>query len=309
MTMRFKDSACWVLCVFLLANLVLLTGCGAGGKDGSARDAAPGHALTGQVISVDPDRQTVLVDHDEIPGYMPPMVMEFAVAPGDLKWMREGMRLRARMLQTEEGYRLVQVWPVDAQGDAIVEQTGAALRQDTVIRGRSAFREVGEDLPDFALYDQDGRVVQPARFEGKQMVLNFIFTRCPDPKMCPASTAKMMQLQAAGRERAITNLQLVSVTLDPEYDTPGVLNTYAAARGIDTANFCFLTGPETAIQDLMTQLGVLAFPEDGLLRHTLATMLIDEDGRIIYRTDTSGWNPEEFLKRMRVPATEEGDPS
>ena len=71
-------------------------------------------------------------------------------------------------------------------------QAGAALRQDTVIRGRNAYREIGENLPDFALYDQNGGVVQPDRFRGRQIVLNFIFTRCPDPKMCPASTAKMM---------------------------------------------------------------------------------------------------------------------
>lgn len=301
--MNFKGFARCLLVVLCLPILIVMTGCGAGGED----DTEPGYALTGQVIGVDTERQTVLVDHDEIPGYMPRMVMEFAVAPGDLKWMQEGMYLRARMFQTEEGYRLEQVWPVDPRDDAIVEQSGAALRQDTVIRGRGAFREVGEDLPDFALYDQDGHVVQPARFEGKQLVLNFIFTRCPDPKMCPASTAKMMQVQAAGREKGVTNLQLVSITLDPEYDTPGVLNTYAAARGIDTANFSFLTGPESAILDLMTQLGVLAFPEDGLLRHTLATLLIDVQGKIIYRSDTSDWKPEEFLKRMRVPAVSESD--
>lgn len=303
--MKCKGFARSLLVVLSLSIAIVLTGCGPGDGDGEG----PGYALTGQVIGVDAERQTVLVDHDEIPGYMPRMVMEFAVAPGDLKWIQDGMHVRARMIQTEEGYRLEQVWPADAQNDAIVEQTGAALRQDTVIRGRGAYREVGENLPDFALYDQDGRVVLPARFEGKQLVLNFIFTRCPDPKMCPASTAKMMQVQAAGRENGISNLQLISITLDPEYDTPGVLNTYASARGIDTANFSFLTGPETAILDLMTQLGVLAFPEDGLLRHTLATLLIDEQGRIIYRSDGSDWDPREFLKRMRIPETTESDDS
>ncbi len=306
MVMTSKGFARFTLSLVGAVVLAFLAGCGGETKDG----AEPGHDLTGQVIGVDLDRQTVLVDHDEIPGVMPPMVMEFAVGPGDLKWIREGMRLRAWMVETEEGFRLEKVWPVDARNEAIVEQTGAALRQDTVIRGRSAFREVGEDLPDFALYDQSGQVVHPDLFKGKQIVLNFIYTRCPDPKMCPASTAKMTQLQVAGRERGITNLQLISITLDPEYDTPGVLYTYASTRGIDPANFSFLTGPESAILDLMAQLGVLAFPENGLLRHTLATMLIDENGKIIYRTDTSDWQVDEFLKRMRVPtATESENPS
>ncbi|MEZ5277577.1 MAG: SCO family protein [Opitutaceae bacterium] len=286
-----------------------MTGCGSHPSDGDAEGAKGGYELVGRVVAVDPEARTALIDHEEIPQYMPAMVMEFSISEGDLKVLKEGMRLRGRMFATDDGYRLEKIWPIDAEGEAIVGQAGAALRQDTVIRGRNAYREIGESLPDFALYDQNAGVVQPDRFRGQQIVLNFIFTRCPDPKMCPASTAKMMQLQAAARELGIDNLQLISITLDPEYDTPGILNAYASSRGIDTANFSFLTGPEPAILDLMSQLGVLAFPEDGLIRHTLATILIDEKGRIIYRTDTSGWEPEEFLKRLRRPETDPARPS
>lgn len=283
-----------------------MSGCGSRAGGDSEDPSVTGYPIVGQVVSVDPVAGTALIDHEEIPGYMPAMVMEFVVSSGDARLLKEGMRLRGRMIATGEEYRLEGIWPLDPQGEAMVERAGAALRQDTVIRGRSAYREIGEDLPDFALYDQEGRVVQPERFKGRQIVLNFIFTRCPDPKMCPASTAKMMQLQREARELGIEDLQLLSITLDPEFDTPGILNTYASSRGIDTSNFSFLTGPERAILDLMSQLGVLAFPEDGLIRHTLATILIDGTGRIIYRTDTSGWDPNEFLKRMRLPKTAPG---
>ena len=288
--------------MLLPALCLMLAGCGGshGDTEAGSDGGEKGHALVGTVIHLDPERGTVLVDHEEIPDTMPAMVMEFVVTRGDLDVLKEDMRIRARMVRTEDGYALRQIWPIDREKDGIIEAAGSALRQDTVIRGRGAYREVGENLPDFALYDQTGEVVQVERFRGRQIVLNFIFTRCPDPKMCPASTAKMMRLQADARKKGVANLELISITLDPEYDTPGVLSEYARSRGIDTSNFTFLTGPETAIRDLLLQMGVLAFPEGGLIRHTLATMLIDEKGVIIYRTDSSGWETEGFLDRLRV---------
>ena len=87
--------------------------------------------------------------------------------------------------------------------------------------------------------------------------------------------------------------------MDPENDTPGVLKEYTTARGIDTRNFAFLTGPEAAVRDLLTQFGVIAEFTDGLLKHSLATLLIDERGRIIHRADGSEWTVEEFVDRMR----------
>ena len=70
-------------------------------------------------------------------------------------------------------------------------------------------------------------------------------------------------------------------------------------RGVDTSNFSFLTGPESAIRDLLTQFGVIAEFKGNLLNHTLATLLIDEDGKIIHRADGSTWEPAEFVGKMK----------
>jgi protein SCO1/2 len=77
-----------------------------------------------------------------------------------------------------------------------------------------------------------------------------------------------------------------------------VLKGYAAARGIDTRTFSFLTGPETAVRDLLTQFGVIAEKGDNIWKHTLATLLIDRDGKIAHRVDGSTWEPDEFLRRL-----------
>ncbi len=284
------------------------TGCGRAGKTGGS-DSAPAaaadgkrHPLTGRVVAVLKERGALLVDHDEIPGYMPRMTMEFFVNPGDLALAKEGASLRAELVEEEEGrFSLEKVWFEDPTARAAVESAAGALRQETTIRGRNAYREVGENLPDFALYSQEGAVVSAARFRGKQIMLNFIFTRCPVATMCPAATLKMMETQAKAKAAGVANLELVSITLDPDYDTPGVLKTYTQTRGIDTSNFTFLTGPERAIKDLLTQFGVLteATRDESILKHTLATLLINEQGKIVWRADGSGWSPAEFVEKMR----------
>jgi protein SCO1/2 len=204
------------------------------------------------------------------------------------------------MFPSKDGdFRLEKIWPDDGADAAAIAAGALALRQDTHNRGKSAYREVGEAAPDFALFDQEGRVVRSARFRGKQVMLNFIFTRCPVATMCPASTQKMITAQKLAREAGVADIEFVSITLDPAYDTPGVLKEYAATRGIDTVNFSLLTGPDVAIKDLLTQFGVIAEFEGDLLKHTLSTLLIDEKGRIVHRFDGSAWEPRDFVAKMR----------
>jgi len=184
----------------------------------------------------------------------------------------------------------------------MVRAAANALRQDTSARGKNAYREIGEAVPSFTLYDQDGEVFSINRVRGHKVVLNFIYTRCPIATMCPASTQHMMELQRAARDRGLKNLHLISISLDPAYDTPAVLHHYAEVRGIDTSNFSFLTGPEGAVRDLLQQFGVLVTPGENYLKHTLSTLLLDEQGRIVFRIDGSQWRPEDFLAHLEAPA-------
>ena len=271
----------------------------------AAAPAGPGavaerYALTGVVVSADAARKILVVQHEEIKGYMPAMTMEFLVSAGDVAVARPGQRIRAEMVPSQGGdFRLEKIWPDEKSAADAVAAGALKLRQDTFTRGKNAYREVGEAIPDFALYDQEGRVVQSGRFRGKRVMINFIFTRCPVATMCPASTTKMVAAQQQAAAAGVTGIEFVSITLEPAYDTPGVLKEYAVARGIDTANFSFLTGPEAAVRDLLTQFGVIAELKGDLIQHTLTTLLIGEDGKILHRADGSAWEPKDFVGRMR----------
>lgn len=298
--------------VAALAACLLMVACGKNespvsasapaGEDKAAVATTPGevrHPLRGEIVKVLADQQALIVHHQEIPGYMMEMTMEFSVSKSDLANAREGQRIRAELVERGETFTLEKIWPDDTVTTTTIDAASKALAQDTTLRGKAAYREIGENLPTFTLLDQQGHTVAANRFRGKRVVLNFIFTRCPIATMCPAATLRMSQLQKAANEAGAQNFELISVSLDPEFDTPGVLREYAEARGLDTSNWSFLTGPDAAVRHLLAQLGVIREFEGNTIKHTLATVLIDEQGRIIYRVDGSKWEVDEFVKRLK----------
>jgi protein SCO1/2 len=267
----------------------------------ATKTAADRYPLTGEITGVDATRKVLIVKHDEIKGYMPAMTMEFLVSAADLAAAKPGQRIRAEMIPSPDGdFRLEKIWPDDRLATTAVAAAARGLRENTMTRGKNVYREVGEAMPDFTLYNQAGQAIPSGHFRGKKVMMNFIFTRCPVATMCPASTAKMMATQKLAREAAVAGIEFVSITLDPAFDTPAVLQEYATVRGIDTANFSFLTGPESAIRDLLTQFGIIAEFEGDLLKHTLATVLVDERGKIIHRADGSVWEAREFVAKMKA---------
>ena len=98
-------------------------------------------------------------------------------------------------------------------------------------------------VPDFSLIDRSGRAVSRSEFLGKIWIVNFIYTQCPDT--CALQSAEMARLQAD--LRAEPDLRLVSITIDPERDTPQVLSRYAGRFGANPERWWFLTGEKELI--------------------------------------------------------------
>ena len=289
-------------CLLMTAAAACAPGCSKQEAAKPAVAAVPAEKrfpITGEIVKVDAARDTLLVHHSEIKGYMPAMTREFKVTKGDLAIAKEGQHIRAELVDRPDAFYLEKIWPDDAATQRALDAAAKALAQDTTMRGKEAYREIGETLPEFTLLDQEGRAVAGSRFRGRQIVLNFIFTRCPIATMCPAATERMAALQKAAQAAGAKNFELVSISLDPEYDTPGVLKDYAQLRGLDTSNWSFLTGPDAAVRHLLAQLGVIREFEGATIKHTLATVLINEEGKIAYRVDGSTWPVEDFVRRLR----------
>ena len=219
---------------------------------------------------------------------------------GEQAYLQAGDRVRGQLVKQPGGHLFQAVWPDDPKVTAQMVAINARLRRDTEVRGRQVYRSIGEDLPPFALYNQFGDLVKSSDLRGRTCVINFIFTRCTNPRMCPAATTRMHQLQELAKEKGVEDLLFISMTLDPDFDTPGVFNTYAADRGIDGSNFYFLGGPKAVLFDLKEQLGILATKDPKLIiDHTMRTILVDPAGEIVYQVPGSMWGKEDFFSRIK----------
>jgi protein SCO1/2 len=234
---------------------------------------------------------------------MPEMAMDFTVPGADLGAFQPGQRVKARLYAVDQGeFALEGLRVADPEQESLLEDAAFMLQSDTAAREPHVFREIGEDAPYFKLYNHRGEVVSLESYRGQRVVLNFIFTRCPVPTMCAAATARMMEIQQQARLRGLRDIQFLSISLDPDYDTPAVLRAYAAARGIDTSNFSFLTGPAGAVRSLLAQSGVFVVPSAGLWNHTISTLVIDRTGRIADRYEGANWDIGAMLQRLSPEA-------
>lgn len=260
--------------------------------------------ITVQVVAADAAKQTLTVSGtDEFDNKLPAPDktgnQTVAVGAGDAGIGYVGHQVTGDLSQNADGWRLDAIFPADPAPAALVTEATRRLHENVVAEGRRSFVDVGDEIPDFALYDQSGHVVQAASLRGRRLVLNFIFTSCAQPTMCPASTQRMGQLQRALQDAKIDDVTLVTITFDPEHDTPGVLRQYGQAYGLDFNNYLLLTGPAPEIDDLMTEFGILRQTVDGILQHTMATILVTPEGRIVFRRESNLWTAGDFVERIK----------
>lgn len=164
----------------------------------------------------------------------------------------------------------------------------------------------GDTVPATALVDERGRPFSFAAANGRTTIVSFVYTRCRDARMCPLVAAKFARMQ---RELRGTPIRLVTVTLDPGYDTPPVLARYGAAYGADPAHWTFVTGPATAVDDVVGRLGIFVErPRPGLIVHGEAAVVIDAHGRVARFIDGAAWLPDDLLGAARQAAALSDDP-
>jgi len=171
----------------------------------------------------------------------------------------------------------VRIEPGSAEG--IVQDRGVAVKLP--VSGERLSN--GDVVPDFELIDPSGHRVRLSDFCGRLVLVNFIYTRCPLPEVCPRLASSFALMQRRFREQLGRELILLSITLDPKYDTPAVLEKYERAWRADPEGWYFLTGSEREIWTVADRFGLAYWSEEGFLVHTSLTCLIGRDGRLIGR--------------------------
>ena len=149
--------------------------------------------------------------------------------------------------------------------------------------------------PAFILLDQEGNRFDSTTLRGKVVVLNFIFTTCTD--VCPLFTANFAQLQRTLKNEHAGNVFLVSITTDPEVDSPKVLKSYAQRYGADFQNWAFLTGTEAQLKQVWKGFDVRVIKKGrGLVQHTSLTTVIDRQGTRRFNFFGEKWQLKDLLR-------------
>jgi protein SCO1/2 len=235
---------------------------------------------TGIVLAVNRAAAEVTISHREIPGYMPAMAMPFRAAhPRDLAPLAPGARVRFD-LNVGHSKTLIAKVRIDSgpPPDFPMPNPGHAIA-------------IGDEVPDFNLIDERDRPARLSDFRGKLIAIDFIYTRCPLPDVCPRLSANFALLQKTFGPRIV----LLSITIDPDHDTPEVLREYATRWRADSNTWHFLTGPPDAIRKVGADFGLVYFAEEGAVTHTSATALVSPDGRLVARLEGSTYTTRQLI--------------
>jgi protein SCO1/2 len=252
------------------------------------------YELRGQVISVRPDRREIVIRHEEIRGFMPAMTMPFSVKEARLLEGRvPGDRVEATLVVTNESAWL----------ERLAKVGFAPLPPEEVPAAEPGALAVGALVPDAAFLDQDGKVRHLADWRGHALALTFIFTRCPLPDFCPAVDRSFATLQGLVRadEALRSKARLLTVSFDPEHDTPAVLRGHASRLGADPRVWLYVTG-EVAEVDRFGGVFGLSVDRSAAaegLTHNLRTAVIDPAGRLRRIWHGSDWAPDEVAAELR----------
>ncbi len=172
----------------------------------------------------------------------------------------------------------------------------------------------GDAVPDFKLRNQDGRTIHLGQFRGRALVITFIYTRCPLPNFCPRVTHNfaVLEKELAANPALYAKTELLSVSFDPEHDTPERLRAYGATYiGSDAKNaFAHweFAVPEKPVLVEMAKFFDLGMTEnaDTTITHTLSTTLIGPDGKVVRFYPGNEWTPEQVLADLKQSAAHAG---
>jgi len=275
--------------VLLLASLALAAGCKKSEQPAPQQNAKRYH-LVGKIVSIDKGQASIMVDGKEIVGFMSAMTMPYPVrdtklldplAPGD-----------------------------EITADVVVDDSGAYLENIVVTKkgdgkgptGATYPPKEGDKVPDFALINQDGKTIRLSSYRGDVLLVTFIYTRCPFPDFCPLVSRNFSKIYASLKKDAPlgAKTRLLSVSFDPDHDTPAALRQYAATFNGTTGGkpydrWQFAVVPKKNLVAVANFFGLYYNTEGGVLTHSLSTTVIKPDGTVYKWYSDNEWKPEDLI--------------
>lgn len=292
----------WPLAVCLIFLLALGLSLGSALRS-SARLKT--YLVRGVVREINPREQTVSIQHDAIPGFMAAMTMPFVVKDtNQLTGLAPGDPVSFEILVTAKDGWIEHLQKLPEARDTNIPTTGPFR----LVRDVEPLAP-GDPLPDYGFTNELGQPVRLASFRGQALAITFIFTRCPYPTFCPRMSALFHDtLEALDRDpQAPANVHFLTVSFDPDYDTPEQLKLYAEALHYDPRRWNFLTGGLLDITALADGFGMKFWHEGAGINHNLRTAVVDARGRVQTVLPGNTWTAETLAAEMVKAATVTGN--
>lgn len=269
------------LCVLAsIAALLLWTGV-------VRAQTATQYPVTGMIVSVNPAATTFTASIQAIPNYMAAMTMPFEVRQAsELQGLAPGVVVAFTLVvdaKTSYATAIRTVQYSNTEQDPFSANRLKLLSDLAAAKGGRVTPSVavGAVVPDFTLVDQQKRSVSLSQFRGRLVVANFIYTTCALPNFCLRLANNFNVLQKRFERELGRDLVLLTLTFDPTHDTPDVMAAYASQWSANADTWRFLTGAPADVDRACRLFGVRAFATDGLMDHSLHTVIIGRDGRLV----------------------------
>ena len=257
----------------------------------TATTAAKRYQLTGRVVSTDKRGSSVMIDGDEIPGFMGAMTMPYTVKDLTL---------------------LDKLTPGDKITADVVVQGDDSWIENVVVTGHTTappkpitelhIPAAGDSVPDFKLVNQDNRKISLRQYRGRTLLLTFIYTQCPFPDFCPRLSRQFAEInrQLQSNPALYAKTHLLSISFDPEHDTPKALRAYAfSVSGSKNAalfqHWEFAVPRASDLPAIATFFGLVYDKEGVVINHSLSTAVVGPDGRI-FKWYPDDWQPADVIK-------------
>ena len=254
------------------------------------------YELKGKVVAVEADKHLVTISHEEIKGYMPGMTMPFTV-PDDSAYaiLRPGDTVSAMLVVDGSQSWLEQL--VIRQ-----ESTDTSAKTEVPVEAKA-----GDDVPDYGLINQDGKPIKLHNYKGKVLLLTFIYTRCPMPDQCNLMSENFADVdqQLQQQPELYGKTHLLSISFDPEYDTPAVLRSYGASHtgrysAEDFQHWEFASGTKDQVKGVAQFFGLRYYEGNDQIIHGLRTVVIDPSGKVFKVYRGNEWKPEELVADVKA---------
>lgn len=256
--------------------------------------------LQGQILSIQPDHKEAVIRHEEIQGFMSAMTMPYSVVdPKEYADLAPGDLVTATLIVESTRAYLEKVKKV---GNAPLEAAAGGASPEAA----SGFEliKTGAPVPNQTFVDQDGKSVSLDSLRGSAVIVTFIYTSCPMPEFCPLMDTNFAKIQERLKEQNnLLKAHLLSVSFDPQVDTPAVLKKHATDLGADPRLWTFVTGDRDEIDKWASGFGVsisraMNDPRD--ITHNLRTAILDRQGNLVQVYTGNTWTPAQVLADLRV---------